>query len=145
MDPRCIKSFSDHLLLGGTVVAVGCSAALWLPAAVTLPLTAVVWCRVAWIEDRIERVLSARADDVLGHLRRKAQMTAAFGWALVAGVLLTLIAPITFAIGMFALCLALRQADYLALGAARATTASLYRAHVTPHDGTATAVHRRPD
>lgn len=146
MDPRCMKSFSNHLLLGGAIVAAGCSAALWLPAGVTLPLTAAVWCRVAWIENRIERLLAAEPDDDLfGQLRRKAQMTAALGWALVAGAVLSLIAPITVAIGTFALFLALRQADYLALGAARATTASLSRLDVAPHDGAPAAVHRRPD
>jgi hypothetical protein len=72
-------------------------------------------------------------------------VTSAFGWALVAGVVLTVIAPITVAIGAAALLLALRQADYLALGAARATTAALSPVQVTPRDGAPAAIRRRPD
>jgi hypothetical protein len=55
------------------------------------------------------------------------------------------IAPITVAIGAAALLLALRQADYLALGAARATTAALSPVQVTPRDGAPAAIRRRPD
>jgi hypothetical protein len=140
-----MKTFSDHLLLGGAIVAAGSAAGLWFPAGVILPLTTLVWARVAWIENRIERVVSEGPDDRAEHLKRKAQVTSAFGWALVAGVVLTVIAPITVAIGAAALLLALRQADYLALGAARATTAALSPVQVTPRDGAPAAVRRRPD
>jgi hypothetical protein len=140
-----MKTFSDHLLLGGAIVAAGSAAGLWLPAGVVLPLTALVWLRVAWIDNAIERALSAGANDCEEHLKRKLHMASACGWALVAGVVLTVITPITVAIGILALFLALRQADYLALGAARATTAALSAFHVSSRDGAPAAVHRRPD
>jgi hypothetical protein len=140
-----MKTFSDHLLLGGTIVAAGSAAGLWFPASVVLPLTALVWLRVAWIENGIERALSEGAYDREEHLRRKTQMTSAFGWALVAGVVLTAITPITVAIGAAALFLALRQADYLALDAARATTAALSLHGVASRDGAPAALRRGPD
>lgn len=149
MEPRSIKSFSDRLLLGGAIVAVGSAAGLWLPSSATLSLAAAAWCRVAWIEHRTERLLVAAVGtdrDQRGTTSCRAHAAAALAWALVAGVVLTVIAPLTLATGAVALFLALRQADYLALGAARASAGPLRRASGAERDGApSAAVNRRPD
>jgi hypothetical protein len=51
-------------------------------------------------------------------LRLQAHVWSAFGWAIAAGIALPGGAPLTFGAGILALLLALRHADYIALGAA---------------------------
>jgi hypothetical protein len=57
MDPRTLKTFSEHLLIGGAVVGAGSAAGLWLPLGAALLLLALALCRVCWIEDNIHQDL----------------------------------------------------------------------------------------
>jgi hypothetical protein len=109
MDPRVMKSFSDRLLLGGSVVAAGSAAGLWLPLGVVSLLLCAIWSRVLWMEER-----DPARDRELG-LRG----WTALGWAVAAGAVLHAVVPIAVAAGALALFLALRQADYMALAAAQ--------------------------
>jgi hypothetical protein len=57
MDPRTLKSFCEHLLLGGGLVAAGSAAGLWLPLGAALLVLALALCRICWIEDNIHQDL----------------------------------------------------------------------------------------
>jgi hypothetical protein len=139
MDPRIMKSFSDHLLLGGAIVAIGSAAGLWLPFGAAVLLLALLWSRVSWIE---QSMLSAGPDSP--RLRQRARGWIAFSWAVAAGAALQAIVPLTVAVGALALFLALRQADYLALGAAELQAAAAPRP-TTGEKVAPAALPRRPD
>jgi hypothetical protein len=57
MDPRTLKSFCEHLLLGGTIVAAGSAAGLWLPIGAALLVLGLALCRICWLEDNIHQDL----------------------------------------------------------------------------------------
>jgi hypothetical protein len=57
MDPRTLKSFCEHLILGGAIVAAGSAAGLWLPTGASLLILGLAICRVCWIEDNIHQDL----------------------------------------------------------------------------------------
>jgi hypothetical protein len=134
MDPRVMKSFSDHLLLGGSVVAAGSAAGLWLPLGAASLLLCAIWGRVLWMEER------GPAQDRQLRLRG----WTALGWAVAAGAVLHAVTPITLAAGALALFLALRHADYMALAAARrGAVASPQR--VQSGEAANGALPRRPD
>jgi uncharacterized membrane protein len=139
MDPRFMKPYSDHLFLGCTMVAAGSAVGLWLPPGTVLLVLAAVWSRIAWIENAADRA-AARP-------WQRRQFWAALGWAVAAGMALTVVAPITLTAGAVALVLALRQADDLALDAARsAVSPPRARPDATERDSARTAaVPRRPD
>jgi hypothetical protein len=57
MDPRTLKSFCEHLLVGGGIVAAGSAAGLWLPVGAALLVLGLALCRICWIEDNIHQDL----------------------------------------------------------------------------------------
>jgi hypothetical protein len=179
MDPRTLRSFSDHLLLGGLVVATGSAAGLWLPPGAAILLLALLLCRVCWIEDNIHqdllpsetlppgyRACRERRRGLVGTLfgdapdatdcpkrlasvlRLQSHAWAAFAWGLSAGVALHAGAPYALAAGGLALLLALRQADYLALGASLMAQGGPLPLHLIARRGVLTqlaVIPRRPD
>lgn len=146
MDPRTKKTFCDMLLLGVAIAGAGSMAGLWLPPGAALLLLAVVLCRICWIEDNIHHDLlpakrmppgyrasraqrggvtgGAAPDDpdcprrLAAEMRLQAHAWGAFAWGAAGGVVLQAAVPLALAAGATALLLALRQADYLALGSA---------------------------
>jgi hypothetical protein len=134
MDLRVVKSFSDHLLAGGSVVAAGSAAGLWLPLGLGSLLLCAIWGRVLWMEER-----DAARDPQL-----RLRGWTALGWAVAAGAVLHAVVPITLAAGALALFLALRQADYMALAAARRGAVSAPR-RVRSGDAANGPLPRRPD
>lgn len=167
MDPLSLKSFSDHLLSGALAAAAGSAAGIWLPLGAGLMLLGLALCRICWIEDNIHQDLlpaerlppgyrhrhgtppgEACPQRLASQLRVQAHAWAAFSWALAAGVLLPLGAPLTIAAGLVALALALRHADYFGItGAQVATGRPLSRRLIAAH-GPLThfvVIPRRPD
>jgi len=150
MDPRTLKTFSNHLLAGGLVVGAGSAAGIWLPLGAALLLLALLICRICWLEDNIHQDLLQAEDVPAGYracrerrrglvglafgdeehgndcplwlasaLRLQSHAWSALGWGIAAGAMLPAGVPLTYAAGALALILALRHADYLAVGASR--------------------------
>ena len=179
MDPRTLKAFSDHLVIGGLVAGAGTAAGIWLPIGAALLLLALALCRVCWIEDNIHQDLlpaeimppgykacRERRSGLLGlafgdageaftcprrlasALRLQAHVWSAFIWAIAAGAMLPVGAPLTFAAGALALLLALRHADYLAVGAAVLSAGAPLPQHMIAGRGPLSqlaVIARRPD
>ncbi len=179
MDPRTLKSFCEHLILGGVLVAAGSAVGLWLPLGASLLILGLAICRVCWIEDNIHQdllpadsvppgyracrdrrrglvgaLLGDTGDDVecprrlASALRIQAHAWAAFAWAVAGGTVLPAGAPLTFTAGAVALALALRQADYVAVGAAHLVSGAPLPARLIAGRGLLAqlaVIPRRPD